>query len=101
MKKIQRITGVLSSQEILELINKNIITSENADEVFKKLEEKNQLLKERKELKSWEERLNKENQLKLVPKKEEEIKLEENDDELKIKCEPDIGGDSKRYYKCS
>ena len=53
------------------------------------------------EAQNEEERLNKENQLKLVPKKEEEIKLEENDDELKIKCEPDIGGDSKRYYKCS
>ena len=47
------------------------------------------------------ERLNKENQLKLVPKKEEEIKLEEDEDELKIKCEPDIGGDTGRYYKCS
>jgi len=45
--------------------------------------------------------LNKENQLKLVPKKEEEIKLEEDEDELKIKCEPDIGGDTGRYYKCS
>jgi hypothetical protein len=52
------------------------------------------------EAQNEEERLNKENQLKLVPKKEEEIKLEE-DDELKIKCEPDIGGDSGRYYKCS
>ena len=29
MNKIQKIAGVLSSQEILELINKNIITSEN------------------------------------------------------------------------
>ena len=29
MKKIQKIAGVLSSQEILELINQNIITSEN------------------------------------------------------------------------
>ena len=29
MKKIQKIAGVLSSQEILELINKNIIMSEN------------------------------------------------------------------------
>tara|TARA_B000000441_G_C21539182_1_gene230623 strand:- start:250 stop:621 length:372 start_codon:yes stop_codon:yes gene_type:complete len=38
------------------------------------------------------ERLNRENQLKLVPKKGEEIKLEE-EDELKIKCEPNIGGD--------
>jgi len=53
------------------------------------------------EAQNEEERLNKENQLKLVPKKEEEIKLEEDDDELKIKCEPDIGGDSGRYYKCS
>ena len=53
------------------------------------------------EAQNEEERLNKENQLKLVPKKEEEIKLEENDDELKIMCEPDIGGDSGRYYKCS
>ena len=52
------------------------------------------------EAQNEEERLNKENQLKLVPKKEEEIKLEE-DDELKIKGEPDIGGDSGRYYKCS
>ena len=41
------------------------------------------------EAQSEEERLNKENQLKLVPKKGEEIKLEE-EDELKIKCEPDI-----------
>ncbi len=32
MKKIQKIAGVLSSQEILELINKNIITSENGIE---------------------------------------------------------------------
>ena len=32
MKKIQRIAGVLSSQEILELIEKNIITSENGIE---------------------------------------------------------------------
>ncbi len=32
MKKIQRIAGVLSSQEILELIDKNIITSENGIE---------------------------------------------------------------------
>ena len=46
------------------------------------------------------ERLNKENQLKLVPKKGEEIKLEE-EDELKIKCEPNIGGDSEKYYKCT
>ena len=45
------------------------------------------------------EKLNRENQQKLVPKKEEEIKLEE--EELKIKCEPDIGGDTGRYYKCS
>ena len=29
MNKIQKIAGVLSSQEILELINKNVITSEN------------------------------------------------------------------------
>ena len=28
-------------------------------------------------------------------------KLEEDEDELKIKCEPDIGGDTGRYYKCS
>jgi hypothetical protein len=54
------------------------------------------------EAQNEEERLNKENQLKLVLKKEEEIELEEeDDDELKIKCEPDIGGDSGRYYKCS
>ena len=46
------------------------------------------------------ERLNRENQLKLVPKKGEEIKLEE-EDELKIKCEPNIGGDSEKYYKCT
>ncbi len=46
------------------------------------------------------ERLNRENQLKLVPKKGEEIKLEE-EDELKIKCEPNIGGDSENYYKCT
>ena len=46
------------------------------------------------------EKLNKENQLKLVPKKGEEIKLEE-EDELKIKCEPNIGGDSEKYYKCT
>ena len=46
------------------------------------------------------ERLNRENQLKLVPKKGEEIKLEE-EDELKIKCEPNIGGDSEKYYKCN
>ena len=52
------------------------------------------------EAENEEERLNKKNQLKLVPKKEEEIKLEEDDD-LKIKCEPDIGEDSERYYKCS
>tara|TARA_B100000575_G_scaffold51027_1_gene37711 strand:- start:1562 stop:1954 length:393 start_codon:yes stop_codon:yes gene_type:complete len=45
------------------------------------------------------EKLNRENQQKLVPKKEEEIKLEE--EESKIKCEPDIGGDTGRYYKCS
>jgi len=45
------------------------------------------------------EKLNRENQQKLAPKKEEEIKLEE--EELKIKCEPDIGGDTGRYYKCS
>ena len=45
------------------------------------------------------EKLNRENQQKLVPKKEEEIKIEE--EELKIKCEPDIGGDTGRYYKCS
>ena len=32
MNKIQKIAGVLSSQEILELINKNIITSENGIE---------------------------------------------------------------------
>ena len=32
MKKIQKIAGVLSSQEILELINKNVITSENGIE---------------------------------------------------------------------
>ena len=32
MNKIQNIAGVLSSQEILELINKNIITSENGIE---------------------------------------------------------------------
>ena len=53
------------------------------------------------EAQNEEERLNKENQLKLVPKKEEEIKLEEDEDELKIKCKPDIGGDTGRYYKCS
>jgi hypothetical protein len=53
------------------------------------------------EAQNEEERLNKENQLKLVPKKQEEVKLEEDDDELKIKCESDIGGDSGRYYKCS
>ena len=53
------------------------------------------------EAKNEEERLNKENQHKLVPKRQEEVKLEENDDELRIKCEPDIGGDSGRYYKCS
>ena len=52
------------------------------------------------EAQNEEERLNKKNQLKLVPKKEEEIKLDEDDD-LKIKCEPDIGGDTGRYYKCS
>ena len=52
------------------------------------------------EAQSEEERLNKENQLKLVPKKGEEIKLEE-EDELKIKCEPNIGGDSENYYKCT
>ena len=52
------------------------------------------------EAQSEEERLNKENQLKLVPKKGEEIKLEE-EDELKIKCEPNIGGDSEKYYKCT
>ena len=46
------------------------------------------------------ERLNRENQLKLVPKKGEEMKLEE-EDELKIKCEPNIGGDSEKYYKCT
>ena len=46
------------------------------------------------------ERLNRENQLKLVPKKGEEIELEE-EDELKIKCEPNIGGDSEKYYKCT
>ena len=32
MNKIQKISGVLSSQEILELINKNVITSENGIE---------------------------------------------------------------------
>ncbi len=32
MNKIQKIAGVISSQEILELINKNIITSENGIE---------------------------------------------------------------------
>ena len=32
MNKIQKIAGVLSSQEILELINKNVITSENGIE---------------------------------------------------------------------
>ncbi len=32
MNKIQKIAGVLSSQEILELIHKNVITSENAIE---------------------------------------------------------------------
>ena len=32
MKKIQKIAGVLSNQEILELINENIITSENGIE---------------------------------------------------------------------
>ena len=53
------------------------------------------------EAQNEEERLSKENQLKLVPKKQEEVKLEKDDDELKIKCEPDIGGDSGRYYKCS
>tara|TARA_B100001027_G_scaffold102_1_gene49 strand:+ start:127 stop:525 length:399 start_codon:yes stop_codon:yes gene_type:complete len=53
------------------------------------------------EAQNKEERLNKENQHKLVPKKKEEVKLEENDDELRIKCEPNIGGDSGRYYKCS
>ena len=53
------------------------------------------------EAQNEEERLNRENQLKLVPKKEEEIELEEDEDELKIKCEPDIGGDRGRYYKCS
>ena len=52
------------------------------------------------EAQNEEERLNKENQLKLVPKKGEEIKLEE-EDELKIKCEPNIGGDSEKYYKCT
>jgi len=52
------------------------------------------------EAQSEEERLNKENQIKLVPKKGEEIKLEE-EDELKIKCEPNIGGDSEKYYKCT
>ncbi len=52
------------------------------------------------EAQSEEERLNKENQLKLVPKKGEEIKLEE-ENELKIKCEPNIGGDSENYYKCT
>ena len=46
------------------------------------------------------ERINKENQLKLVSKKEEEIKLEEDEDKLKIKCEPDIGVNTGRYYKC-
>ena len=46
------------------------------------------------------ERSNRENQLKLVPKKGEEIELEE-EDELKIKCEPNIGGDSEKYYKCT
>ena len=32
MNKIQKIAGVISSQEILELINKNVITSENGIE---------------------------------------------------------------------
>ena len=32
MNKIQKIAGVLSSQEILELIHKNVITSENGIE---------------------------------------------------------------------
>ena len=32
MNKIQKVAGVLSSQEILELINKNVITSENGIE---------------------------------------------------------------------
>ena len=53
------------------------------------------------EAQNEEERFDKENQLKLVPKEQEEVKLEEADDELEIKCEPDIGGDSGRYYKCS
>ena len=32
MNKIQKIAGVLSSQEILELIHKNVINSENGIE---------------------------------------------------------------------
>ena len=36
MNKIQKIAGVLSSQEILELIHKNVITSENGIEISTK-----------------------------------------------------------------
>ena len=48
---------------------------------FQKLEEKNQILKDRKELKNWEERLIKDsNKIKLI---EEELKIKEK--EIKIK----------------
>ena len=33
--------------------------------------------------------------------REPDTSIEEDEDELKIKCEPDIGGDTGRYYKCS
>ena len=67
----------------------------NRDDYFDCVDRTNASIENQAEL----EKIKEENQIKLKSK-EEEIKLEEDDD-LKIKCEPDIGGDSGRYYKCS
>ena len=67
----------------------------NRDDYFDCVDRTNASIENQAEL----DKIKEENQIKLKSK-EEEIKLEEDDD-LKIKCEPDIGGDSGRYYKCS
>lgn len=67
----------------------------NKDDYFDCVDRTNASIENQAEL----DKIKEENQIKLKSK-EEEIKLEEDDD-LKIKCEPDIGGDSGRYYKCS
>ena len=68
----------------------------NRDDYFDCVDRTNASIENQAEL----DKIKEENQIKLKSK-EEEIKLEEDGDKLKIKCEPDIGGDSGRYYKCS